>query len=379
MRVEKGKTVIARGEVCIAGEAEVCGARVSKFFAEKFVPIYCLEDCEVEVKGDFKILDRCTIPDSWKRLAEKDWDVLFLYGGVDVGKSTLALYLANKTGGCYVLDLDIGQSELLHPAAMGYGYVENCVSLAEAKLINSFFVGCISPMGKEAKCLRAVAKLWNELRMLEGRKIINTTGWVRGARAKDYKLAKLEIIQPDLIAAFEEPDFDVDFEVFRVESGEVMERSREERAKIRMEKYRRELDGSKLFVVEKGKVSGRFFRGRTIQKDFIEEVLGKKVLEVRRGSDYLLIITEKRFEAENSILKSLRELYEVEDVYIVSKEELEGLVVGVYKEKRYLGLGLLKEYRGSEIVIQTRHQEFDKIVFGDFGIQQGKEYMLRLP
>jgi len=378
MRVEKGKTVIAKGKVRIEGKAVVCGASISEFFTEKFVPIYCLEDCEINVEGDYRVVEGCTIPESWKKLAKMDWEVLFLYGGVDVGKSTLATFLANKAGGCYILDLDVGQSELLHPGAMGYGFAKNCVNLSQAEYINGYFVGVISPMGREARCIRGVAKLWKELRKLDGRKIVNTTGWVRGERALDYKLAKLEIINPDIVVSFDETKLE-DWDVYRVESGEVVERSREERAKIRMEKYRKELEGSKVVVVDKSKVSGRFFSGKSIVKDFIEEVLEVRVKEVRKGEDFLLIITEEKAEVDSSIIKSLKMLYEVEDIYLVSEEEIRGLVVGVYKGDRYLGLGLVKDLREDELVIETRHTDFDRIVLGEFGIGQGKEYMLRLP
>lgn len=378
MRVEGGKTVIARGRVEIKGNAEVCGARIPEFFSEKFVPIYCVDDCEISVEGEYRIVERCTIPDSWKKLSEMDWDTLFLYGGVDAGKSTLATYLANRIGGCYILDLDIGQSELLHPGAMGYGWAENCVSLSQAKYINGFFVGAISPMGREARCLRGVARLWSELKRLEGRKIVNTTGWVRGERALEYKMAKLEIIQPDIVACFE--DFWLeDWKIYKVEKGEVVERSREERQRIRMEKYRRELENSKTVFAPESKVSGRIFRGKSLVRDFIEEVLGEKLLEVRRGEDFLFILSEKKIDVDYSILKSLKDLYEVEDVYIVAKEEIEGLVVGLYKGRHYLGLGVVEELRSDGLVIRTRHGEFDRVVCGEFGISQGKEYMLRLP
>uniref|UniRef100_A0A7C3VG57 polynucleotide 5'-hydroxyl-kinase n=1 Tax=Archaeoglobus fulgidus TaxID=2234 RepID=A0A7C3VG57_ARCFL len=378
MRVEKGKTVIAKGKVRIEGKAEVCGASIPEFFTEKFVPIYCLEDSEIYVEGDYRIVEGCTIPESWKKLAKMDWEVLFLYGGVDTGKSTLATFLANKLGGCYILDLDIGQSELLHPGAMGYGFAKNCVNLSQAEYINGYFAGVISPMGREVKCIRGVARLWKELRKLEGRKIVNTTGWVRGKRALDYKLAKLEIINPDIVAAFDDADLE-NWSVYRVESGEVVERSREERARIRMEKYRKELEGSKPVLVDRSKVSGRFFNGKRIIKDFMEEVLGVSIREVRRGDDFLLIITERRFEVNNSIIESLKTLYGVEDIYIVSEDEIKGLVVGLYSGNRYLGLGVVRELGENEFLIETRHTDFDKIVLGEFGIGQEKEYMLRLP
>lgn len=117
-------------------------------------------------------LDGSTIPESWRKLAEMDWETIFLYGNVDSGKSTLATYLANKIGGAYVLDLDIGQAEVAHAGAMGYGFAKDVTSLSQVQMINGFFVGSITPQGKEVKCLRGVARLWKELKNLKGERLL---------------------------------------------------------------------------------------------------------------------------------------------------------------------------------------------------------------
>ncbi len=374
MIVEAGKTVLARGKVKVAGNAEVLGSRRADFESDKFVPIYCIEDCEILVEGDYEVLEGCTIPDSWKKLAEKDWEVLFIYGGVDRGKSTLAAYLANKVGGAWVLDLDIGQSDIAHPGAMGYGFAKDIVSLSEVEMRNGFFVGCISPTGREARCLRGVARLWKELEKLEGRKIVDTTGWIRGRRAREYKLAKLEIISPDLIASFEgNPAFLEDYEVFEVESGKVVQRSREQRAEARAASYARWLRNAR-----KRRIDFRIFDGRELPKEFIEDVLAAKVHFVRRGDGYLLICLESKKEVESAILRGLRELYDVDEVFVISKEDLRGIVAGLYRGRKYLGMGLLSVEDG-DVVIETPVDDFDRIEVGEFRFDGEKEYIIRLP
>jgi len=381
MRVGRGKTVLARGEVKIEGEAEVLGARLGRFISDKYVPIYCKGDCEIEVKGEYSIVDGRTIPESWEKLAEKDWDTLFIYGGTDSGKSTLATYLANRTGGCYVLDLDIGQSDIAHPGAMGYGFVENCVSISQAVMVNGFFAGVISPTGREVKCLRGVARLWRELEKRKGRKIIDTTGWIKGAKAREYKLAKLEIVQPDLIASFQpKPEFLKDWKIFEVEKGHVVERSREERSRMRAIRYARELEGAEEVKAEVSKVTNtNLFSGKEIPKEFMEDVLECKVLSVRKGDDFLTILAEKHVDVEVSMIKALKELYEVEDVYILGYEDLKGLVVGLYSGNRYLGMGLLNDIQNEWLILETRHRYFDRVEFGEFRLFQGKEYIVRIP
>ncbi|MET1124572.1 MAG: Clp1/GlmU family protein [Archaeoglobaceae archaeon] len=371
MMVEAGKTVLARGRVKIEGEAEVLGSRRKEFESDRFVPVYCISDCNVTA-DEFEVVDGCTIPESWKRLAEKDWEVLFIYGGVDRGKSTLATYLANRVGGAWVLDLDVGQADVAHPGAMGYGYAKDIVSLSEVGMENGYFVGTISPSFRESKCLRGVARLWNELEKLEGRKIVDTTGWIRGRRAKDYKLAKLEIIQPDVVASFEgNPEFLRDWKVFEVESGHVVKRSREERASIRAALYARWMrDGKKLEVRDP-------LGGKELPKEFLQEVLGVEVEFARRGDDFLFVCLSRRSEVDPGIIRGLRELYEVDEVCVVGREEMRGILVGLYKGRKYLGFGLLS-FEG-KWVLETPFEDFDSMELGEIRFDGEKEYIVRLP
>lgn len=375
MRVPKGKTVLIKGTASIRGECEVLGARLNFFESEKFVPVFCLEDCEIDVNGEFRILDGSTIPESWEKLSKMDWETVFLYGGVDSGKSTLATYLANKVGGAYVLDLDIGQADVANPGAMGYGFAKDVVSLSKVSMINGFFVGSITPQGREAKCLRGVARLWKELRKLDGRKIIDTTGWVRGRRAKEYKLAKLEIIEPDLIASFEGKLFD--WKTFEVEKGYVIRRDKNERTKARFESYRKFLDGAKTFELERDgiKLKPDFFKGKDVSQ-FIESVLGTRVVFARLGEEHLTICTKEDCNPEYEILRELKELYEVDDIFLFSESEARNFVAGLYRGKKYLGIGLIKSIN-DRILLECTQSDFDTIEIGEIRLEDGRECFIK--
>jgi len=385
MRVEKGKTVIARGEVRIEGEVDVLGTNLKSFRSNKYVPIFCKSDCEIEVNGDYIVVDRDTIPESWKRLVEKDWEVVFLYGGVDSGKSTLATYLANRIGDCYILDLDIGQSDIAHPAAMGYGHTNGGItSLSQVEMLNGYFVGVLSPTGRESRCLRGVERLWRELKDKEGRKIVDTTGWIKGKRAKEYKLAKLEIIQPDLVVSFEgKPGFLEDYEVFEVEKGFVIERDRSERMRIRIENYKSWLKNSDIFELKISEIkieSTNLFKGKRVVKDFIQEVLGVEVLFVEKGEDFLNVCVAEKPVITSEIVKSLKELYNVEEICIFRFEDLKELMVGLYSGSRYLGFGILKEINEEKIsVLTSAKDKIDRVVFGDLKFDGEREILARVP
>ncbi|MEM4945744.1 MAG: Clp1/GlmU family protein [Archaeoglobaceae archaeon] len=377
MIAPKGCTVLAKGKVAIEGNAEVIGSnKIKSFESEKFVPIYCLEECKIELNGDYKLLNESTIPESWEKLAKKDWETVFLYGGVDSGKSTLATYLANKVGGAYVLDLDIGQADVAHAGAMGYGFACDVVNLSQVQMINGFFVGSITPQGRELKCLRGVARLWSELKKLEGRKIVDTTGWVKGRRAREYKLAKLEIIEPDLVVSFEGKIFD-DWEVFEVENSFVMKRDKIERAKARCESYKKFLRNAIVVEVKRENVMLKpdILRGKDVS-EFVETVLGVKLSFAKLGDEFLAICTKENCYPDHTILRELKELYEVNDVFIFSETEFKNIIVGLYKGKKYLGMGLLKAVN-DKLLIESAFSDFDLVELGEIRFDDGKECFIK--
>lgn len=371
----KGKTLIARGKVKLEGDAEVVGSKVKEFECEKYVPVECYSDVEAEVNGDFIVIDFFTIPETWKKLAKKYWGTIFLYGDVDSGKSTLATYLANKVGGAYVLDLDIGQAEIAHPGAMAYGFAKDIVTLSDVKMINGFFVGSTTPQGREVKCLRGVAKLWKELRKLEGRKIVNTTGWVRGKRAREYKMAKIEIIEPDLVVSFEGKPFE-GLETYEVEKGYAVKRDKAERLKARCESYARFLRNAKVLEVERQRVKLKpdFLQGKDVSK-FITMVLGASV-SAKLGEDFLAIFTQGEVEIDYGIARELKELYGIEEIFVFSEKEPKNIVVGLYKGERYQGMGLLKSVN-EKIAIESEVSEFDVVEVGEIRLEGGREFFLR--
>ncbi len=399
MRVEGGTTLLVEGkaEVKVRGKAEVFGCPIESVTVSegKILPVYVVEDSEVEVEGNYIAVKGSTIPESWNRLVEtierEGYTKIMLFGDTDSGKSSLATFLANKlSGGKWLVDLDIGQSDIAHPCAMGLGYTEGGItSISEVQMIDGYFVGTISPTGREARCLRGVASIVSKIDDLakEGdRIIIDTTGWTKGRRAREYKLAKVEIIKPDLIVCFEKiPYYLKRYSTFEVESFVLKKRSREVRSSIRSRLYAKWLENAELRRFEDDEVefeNTTLFKGEKIE--FLEGVLDAKVIFAEKGADFLNVCVEKEVEVGGELIKALLEIYEVKEVCIFSPDQLKGLMLGLYdRDGRYLGFGLLRgldvENRSIEVFTSVGG-EVGKIEFGEIKLSDDlKEVVTRVP
>ncbi len=399
MRVEGGTTLLVEGkaEVKVQGKAEVFGCPVESVTVSegKILPIYVVEDSEVEVEGNYIAVKGSTIPGSWSRLVEtierEGYTKIMLFGDTDSGKSSLATFLANKlSGGKWLIDLDIGQSDIAHPCAMGLGYTEGGItSISEVQMIDGYFVGTISPTGREARCLRGVASIISKVDDLakEGdRIIIDTTGWTKGKKAREYKLAKVEIIKPDLIVCFGNiPYYLKRYSTFEVESFVLKKRSREVRSSIRSRLYAKWLENAELRRFEDDEVefeNTTLFKGEKIE--FLEGVLDAKVIFAEKGADFLNVCVEKEVEVGGELIKALLEIYEVKEVCIFSPDQLKGLMLGLYdRDGRYLGFGLLRgldvENRSIEVFTSVGG-EVGRIEFGEIKLNDDlKEVVTRVP
>ena len=387
---KKDTTVIVKGpaNVRVEGKASVFGCEIKKvqILEGKTLPIYLEEDSTLILDdGTFFIpVNGNTIPNSWKIAAKKaemdDKKSFFIYGSSDSGKSSLTTYLTNiLPGEKVIVDLDIGQSSLAHPGAMGIAMAEGkVISISEMRMLDGEFVGTISPGGSETRCLNAVFDVKRKVDKLRGKVIVDSTGWVKGKKAQEYKLAKLNILQPDLILAFEKPSFAefVDFDIFEVEPFAAAKRSRSARINFRSKRYSEFLAEAKEVEIDARKTPSRswkVFKGETLSGEELEilrEILGE-VIYAEKGKDFLNVFVEGKPEISKAILKTLKEVYSVEDLHIIPEEELIGLVVGLYSG-RYLGFGLITgiDYEGKLRILTPVEESVLRIEFGEFRLDE---------
>ncbi len=393
---EKGTTLLIEGKASFESDkyVEVFGCKVKKLNIPegKILPVYLLEDCKVKIDGRYIPIKGSTIPKSWENILKKDFNKIFIFGEIDSGKSSFATYLANKLDGTkWILDLDIGQADIAHPGAIGLGRTNGgIISLSDVGMIDGEFVGCISPMGKEIRCIRAVLKLYKRLiskYYKEGERIIvDSTGWVKGRQAKEYKLTKIEIIDPDLIVCFGDvPEYLLDFNVVSLESFVMKKRSREIRSLIRSTMYSKWFENSKerVFDLKNVKLCGtNLFKGRKIDYDTLNQILETKIVFAEKGRDFVNIWVEDKPKINYELLKAIKSFYNVSDVCIFDLNDINRTLVGLYSDT-YLGPGLVLDLDPDEKIIKiltSVEDEIKKIEFGEIKLDKSfRELIVRLP
>jgi len=132
---------------------------------------------------------------------------VMILGGVDSGKTTLAVFLTNellksgfKVG---VIDSDVGQKGILPPGLISLGFPEKVFnSLEEIKAGKHYFVGTITPNQFFGEMITGVKLLVNEALDTADVVIIDTTGLIHGPGV-ELKRMKIEVIQPEIIIALQ--------------------------------------------------------------------------------------------------------------------------------------------------------------------------------
>lgn len=384
MKLEANSTLLLFGPGSFESdiEAEIFGGKFRKAKVEegKILPVFFKDDAKVSVSGDYIIVNGSTIPESWRKFAKNDYRRVFLFGESDSGKSSFSTFVVNTMSIERVIDADVGQNDIAHPGSMALGEKkEEIYSLKQLSVLDVAFTGVISPSGFESRCLKAFSSL---VKKAGDRYVVDTTGWVKGWRAREYKLAKIEVSQPDVIACFGEiPYYLEDSETVRIESFVVKKRDREMRANIRGRRYEewlKDLDEIELSVDEIKLKNTTLFKGEKIR----DNILGSfgDVIYAEKGYDFLNIYSED-FDAGKEAIAMLREVYGVVDINVVRPSDIEGLFLGLRKEGKYVSPGLLKgiDFEQRKIKILGK-RNIDTIEFGNFKLNhERKEVVVRIP
>ena len=160
----------------------------------------------------FPFLKNLDIPPAWVEAARRFLmaaGVTLVLGAPDTGKSTLCQYLVYRA---YVagepvalVDLDLGQSHLGPPGALGLGLFPPCFPGDQGLFPEGlYFIGQTSPVGAILEVAVGSRVLADQARS-QGvhRLVVNTSGLVRGFAAHRLKRAEVELLQPELLLALD--------------------------------------------------------------------------------------------------------------------------------------------------------------------------------
>jgi|UniRef100_A0A7C5EQJ5 polynucleotide 5'-hydroxyl-kinase GRC3/NOL9 len=156
-----------------------------------------------------KSLDLAPIWEEAARRFLKIKGVTLVLGGVDTGKSTLCRYLVSQAylGGepVALVDLDLGQSHLGPPGTLGLGLFPPRFPGDQGLFPEAlYFIGQTSPVGAVLEVAVGSRILVDEARARGvSHLVVNTSGLIQGPAAFRLKLAKMELLQPQLVLALD--------------------------------------------------------------------------------------------------------------------------------------------------------------------------------
>lgn len=189
--------------------------------------------------------------------------ILFMLGGVDVGKSYTVTAIANRFHAqglkVAVVDADVGQSDIGPPCCIGMGVLRKEIrQLSEIPLHNLYFVGNTSPNGCVRECVEGAAAAVNKAKALNTDVIIvDSTGWIEGEEARNFKLNEVTEINPSFVIAIAKEDElahilpHLNTKVIKLRmSSEAKSRTREERRALREDAYNKYFCAAKNRVFE---------------------------------------------------------------------------------------------------------------------------------
>jgi len=160
----------------------------------------------------FPFLARLDALPAWEAAARLFFDrggTVMVLGAPDTGKSTLSRYLVYKTFAAgqpvALVDLDLGQSHLGPPAALGLDLFPPRLPGDDSLLPDGlYFIGQTSPVGSILEVAVGCRALVDQAaRRGVDRVVVNTSGLVHGPGALRLKRAQVELLQPRLVLAMQ--------------------------------------------------------------------------------------------------------------------------------------------------------------------------------
>jgi len=381
--VEKGKTLLIDGPASViatSGKVEVFGSIMSGtrkvvIREGKRLPFVVEEKATFDISlgenASLEEVDGTTISPSWMKSYEELLKIqakpvtAIVLGTVDSGKTSFCTYLLNKLlhekKKVAILDGDLGQSDIGPPCTVAYNFVTKPITdLFNLEAKNAFFVGVTSPSIAISKVIEGLTSLKREiLGSSPDFIVIDTDGWVEGEEAVNYKAQLIEELEPDIIFCIQQKDelapfFNAleKFEKVVVDSpSAIKQRSREKRKNLRELGYTKYLRNAKVqslplnwLKIEENELFGLGgTHENTRQARKIYELLGMKPLHLAELRDRIFVVIGRRRWIDEDNIKKVEE-FTKKKMIVTRKGEEEDTLIALYNvERKFLGIGVLKE------------------------------------
>jgi polynucleotide 5'-kinase involved in rRNA processing len=318
------------------------------------------------------------IPIEWRELAEEIYDQqgpVLVLGAQGSGKTTFCLYLTGflcqRNKRVAWIDVDPGQPFIGPPSTISLSlYAEPSDLLRRKTPMIMSFIGNTSPVGRLLEMISGLQKLMAEAQVQEPDLIlINTCGLVNGGAARELKYHEVDMISPHYVIALQKglevehllaphshragllihripisPDA-------RVSTAEARRSFREQRFK----EYFRGADFQEIAfhdvgVHGPGLGTGERLGFRDINK--LSKILQAIVIHAELSADRIFLIVEGEY-AESELFTA-KEQYNVREVTVLKRSELDHLLVGLNDDRNLcLGLGILRTMDLKELTLRV--------------------------
>ena len=318
------------------------------------------------------------IPIEWRELAEElsnQPGPALVIGAQGSGKTTFCLYftglLCRGNKRVAWIDADPGQPFIGPPATISLTlYAEASDLLRRKSPMIMSFIGNTSPVGRLLEMISGLQKLIAQARIHNPDLIlINTCGLVNGGAARELKYHEIDMISPQHVIALQQgtevehllaphshragllihripvsPDA-------RVSTAEARRSFREQRFK----EYFRGADFQEIALHDvgvhgPGLGTGERLGFRDVNK--ISKILQAIVIHAELSADRIFVVVEGEY-AESELFTA-KEQYNVREIMVLKKSELDHLIVGLNDDQNLcLGLGILRTIDLKELTLRV--------------------------
>lgn len=388
------RIIVSTGTVDVFGR--VCGAGDELVVTYgKTYPLQALSHATLELfrgsPSEYTRVSGRLIPEEWGTFVDLmtvgGRKVALILGDTDTGKSSLALYAANKLCSknymTAVVDADIGQSDVGPPGVIGLCLVESpTLSLMDVPIATGYFIGDKNPFGHFLAMVLGTKKMV-DVAVKAGAEaiLIDTTGLVRGGPARALKAKKIEAVSPDIVASLQRggeiehllAPLGDRYRILRLPVPTRMKGTgRKERIALRGFSMRKHVKGVQKLALNLDRIVLRetFLGTGVVKRELKAELstlLGCDVVHVEEAPDALIALVKGAYAL--SSLEKLRKNYDKE-VKIARTGGLERLMLGLLDEDEGLqDVGFLEsiDFNTRQLIVSTSLQDKEAVKYVKFG------------